>query len=149
MLANGTTAAKWWTVPPVEPQLKLYIFNYTNTERWLEGLDEKLTVKELGPYVYSEKFEKVNVTFNANKTITYRVSCLLKNTSLQRLMTNKKKQEHRTYKFMPEVSAGMQHDRVVFPNMVLISAIKQMENANMLTKMTFTVVAQNSKIFKV
>lgn len=30
-------------------------------------------VKQLGPYVYKESVEKINVVFNANKTISYRV----------------------------------------------------------------------------
>lgn len=73
MLANGTKAVHWWRDPPVNPHFNLHIFNYTNADRWLEGLDEKLHVEDLGPYVYKEKFEKVNVVFNSNKTISYQV----------------------------------------------------------------------------
>lgn len=40
----------------------------------MKGLDKKLKVQDLGPYTYIEKFEKVNVTFNKNHTISYRVS---------------------------------------------------------------------------
>lgn len=65
---------KWWKTPPLDPELRIHLFNYTNADRYLKGLDTKLKVEDLGPYVYIEKFEKVNVTFNDNYTISYRVS---------------------------------------------------------------------------
>ncbi len=40
----------------------------------MRGDDKKLIVEDLGPYTYMEKFEKVNVTFHKNHTISYRVS---------------------------------------------------------------------------
>lgn len=73
VLAEGTKAAQWWEVPPIDPLLRVHIFNYTNTERWLRRQDDKLIVKDLGPYVYRERYEKVNVVFNPNGTISYRV----------------------------------------------------------------------------
>lgn len=73
-LAQGSQAAKWWEHPPVSPLMSVHIFNYTNVERWKQGLDEKLHVADIGPYVYRETVNKVNVVFNANHTISYRVS---------------------------------------------------------------------------
>lgn len=65
---------KWWKTPPLDPELRIHLFNYTNADRYLRGEDKKLKVEDLGPYVYKEKFEKVNVTFNNNHTISYQVS---------------------------------------------------------------------------
>lgn len=74
ILSKNSTAADYWIKPPVDPELRIHLFNYTNADRYLNGLDTKLKVEDLGPYVYIEKLEKVNVTFNVNHTITYRVS---------------------------------------------------------------------------
>lgn len=76
MLIDNTTAVKWWRNPPLDPHIKVHVFNYTNTDRFLKGLDKKLVVEDLGPYVYVEKFEKVDVKFNKNYTISYRVKLL-------------------------------------------------------------------------
>lgn len=40
----------------------------------MKGEDKVLKVKDLGPYTYIEQYEKVDVTFNENYTISYRVS---------------------------------------------------------------------------
>ena len=53
-----------WKNPPVQPILSVYLFNYTNTELWLDGTDEKLIVEEVGPYCYQEVWQKKNVKFN-------------------------------------------------------------------------------------
>ena len=50
-----------WKNPPVQPILSVYLFNYTNTELWLDGTDEKLIVEEVGPYCYQEVWQKKNV----------------------------------------------------------------------------------------
>ena len=47
------------------------MFNVTNLEAFKRGLDTKLKVSEVGPYVYQEILENHNVTFNANNTVTY------------------------------------------------------------------------------
>ena len=39
-----------WIDPPVEPKLKIYIFNFTNPEEFLQGAKPDLV--ELGPYVF-------------------------------------------------------------------------------------------------
>lgn len=40
-----------WLTPPILPLLKIYVFNITNPEQVLSGLDP--VTEELGPYVYS------------------------------------------------------------------------------------------------
>ena len=43
---------EWWADPPDEVKLRTYVFNVTNHERFLQGLDDKLNVEEIGPVVY-------------------------------------------------------------------------------------------------
>ena len=53
-----------WKNPPVQPILSLYLFNYTNVDSWLKGLDKQLKVEEVGPYCYQEIWQKQNVEFH-------------------------------------------------------------------------------------
>lgn len=73
VLAKNSTAYKYFINPPLNPQLRVHIFNYTNAERFLEGKDKKLILKDVGPYVYTERTQKVDVVYNDNNTISYRV----------------------------------------------------------------------------
>lgn len=49
-----------WKTPEAHVYLKVYIFNVTNRDDFLAGIDEKLRFQEVGPYVYRCV---LNVTF--------------------------------------------------------------------------------------
>ena len=70
-LKEGNKAFDWWRAPPVSPQMHVYIYNVTNADEFLNN-GEKPALQELGPYVYIETWEKVDVTFNKNDTVSYR-----------------------------------------------------------------------------
>ena len=53
-----------WRHPPVNPNMKIYLFNLTNVDAWLNGSDAKLRVEEVGPWVYRETWMKKNITFH-------------------------------------------------------------------------------------
>lgn len=72
MLQDGGRTYKWWKQPPVIPQMRVYIYNVTNADEFLNN-GEKPALHELGPYTYFETWEKVNLKFNPNGTITYNV----------------------------------------------------------------------------
>ena len=55
---------KLWQDPPVQPELRVYLFNLTNIDDWMNGSVEKLHVEEVGPYVYQEIWTKKNITFH-------------------------------------------------------------------------------------
>ena len=44
-------ATSLWIDPPVNPRLKIYVFNFTNPDEFLTGAKPKF--EELGPYVFS------------------------------------------------------------------------------------------------
>lgn len=50
-LREGSQAFGWWKSPPVMPQMKVYIYNVTNADEFLNN-GSKPIVEELGPYVY-------------------------------------------------------------------------------------------------
>jgi hypothetical protein len=51
ILRDGSQTFGWWRKPPVTPLIKVYVYNVTNAEAFLnEG--QKPVLDELGPYVY-------------------------------------------------------------------------------------------------
>ncbi|KAF5284609.1 hypothetical protein FQA39_LY16967 [Lamprigera yunnana] len=108
MLKNGTQAFGWWAKPPVIPIMSIYIYNVTNANDFLNN-GTKPIVDELGPYVYTESWERKNIQFNDNNTVTY---------NLQKI-----------YIFSEELSAGSEDDVIVVPNIPMLSATSQSKHA--------------------
>jgi len=55
-----------WSKPSLPIYMKFHFFNVTNVEEVMKG--EKPIVNQLGPYVYREQREKVNIEFNPDNT---------------------------------------------------------------------------------
>ena len=51
-LGEGGEIFELWRLPPVDLYLKVYLFNVTNHEEYMAGIDKKLKFQEVGPYVY-------------------------------------------------------------------------------------------------
>lgn len=68
-VAEDSESYDLWRTTPFPLILKLYLFNLTNPEQFKRGA--KPVLQECGPYVWREYHEKMNVTFNANSTVTY------------------------------------------------------------------------------
>lgn len=59
--------------PKYDTLLKVHIFNYTNILSYLAGKDDRIHLKDIGPLTYKEHTTKVNVVYNNNYTVTFRV----------------------------------------------------------------------------
>ncbi|PNF42501.1 hypothetical protein B7P43_G08759 [Cryptotermes secundus] len=81
--------------------MNFYLFNWTNHDQLFENNYTPEFV-ELGPYSYTEVYEKVNLTWNANHTVTY--------------------QRIRKWYFDAENSNGSLDDTVVMLNIVPVSS---------------------------
>lgn len=51
-LRQGGQTFGWWSKPPVTPVMRLYIYNVTNADEFLNN-GSKPILDELGPYVYT------------------------------------------------------------------------------------------------
>lgn len=71
-IREGGLSYKWWKQPPVTPRLQIYIYNVTNADEFLNN-GEKPDLQELGPYVYLQRWEKTDIKFNDNGTVTYKI----------------------------------------------------------------------------
>lgn len=64
---------EWWMESPIQPLLKMYIFNYSNIDDYLlNPRNKKIKVEQVGPYVYKEFGTRVNLKFDEQK-ITFNV----------------------------------------------------------------------------
>ncbi|CAG4949326.1 unnamed protein product, partial [Parnassius apollo] len=99
VLRPGSMTFEWWARPPVRPFVHVYVYNVTNADEFLNN-GSKPILDELGPYVYSEEWEKVNITDNENGTLSFHYK--------------------RTYTFQPELSSGLDDDAVVVPNIPML-----------------------------
>ncbi|RZC37476.1 scavenger receptor protein [Asbolus verrucosus] len=114
-IVEGSESYNMWAKPSPKPLLNVYIFNYTNVPEFESGDDEKLNVKELGPYVYEVAMERINAQFNGSQ-VSY--------------------QEQRVYKFMPELSkVRRQNDRVIVPNVPLFTAAALNKHSSYFTRL--------------
>ncbi|GBP75275.1 Scavenger receptor class B member 1 [Eumeta japonica] len=100
VLRPGSMTFEWWAHPPVRPFINVYVYNVTNADEFLNN-GSKPVLQELGPYVYSQEWEKVNITDNENGTLSFRY--------------------HRSYTFVPELSRGnSDDDAVIVPNIPML-----------------------------
>ncbi|KAF2883403.1 hypothetical protein ILUMI_22766 [Ignelater luminosus] len=108
VLRDGSQAFGWWAKPPVIPMISVYVYNVTNADEFLNN-GSKPVVEELGPYVYMETWERKNIVFNENGTVTF---------NMQKI-----------YKFNETLSSGLEDDVVVVPNIPMLSATSQSKHA--------------------
>ncbi|XP_017779230.1 PREDICTED: scavenger receptor class B member 1 isoform X2 [Nicrophorus vespilloides] len=102
-LWNGSLSFQYWQKPGVIRLTKVYIFNMTNPETFLSQ-GEKPRLQEIGPFVYREDMEKVNIKFHDNGTVTF--------------------QHKKILQFVPEMSVN-KHEKLTVPNIPLLSLSTQ------------------------
>ncbi|XP_016915268.2 scavenger receptor class B member 1 [Apis cerana] len=102
-LWNGSLSFQYWQKPGVVRLTKVYIFNMTNVENFLQ-YNEKPKLQEIGPFVYKEDMEKVNIVFHNNGTVSY--------------------QHKKILNFVPELSKDKDL-KVMVPNIPLLTLSTQ------------------------
>lgn len=107
---NEFITAKWID-PPVLPKLKLYVFNFTNSDEFLKNSNVKPKLQELGPYVFQELWFKDNIKWkNDDNLIEYN--------------------QVKSFKFLPSESNGKLRDQVTVPNIPMIAALNAMKDGS-------------------
>ncbi|XP_050668713.1 protein croquemort-like [Leptidea sinapis] len=71
ILTETSTSFGIWREIPIPMYLECYMFNITNVEEILAGKAAKISVQEVGPYVYRETHTKVDIEWNDNSTVTF------------------------------------------------------------------------------
>jgi len=71
-LAPNTRAYEAWKQPPIPLSFDIYLYNWTNPDE-INNSSVKPVLQQLGPYRFTEKPDKVDITWNpANSTVSYR-----------------------------------------------------------------------------
>ena len=106
-LAPGTLFTSVWTDVPMTPKIEVWVFNVTNHEAYLAGREEKLSVVEIGPFVYHALQTKdIKGYSEDSEEITFKS------------MTS--------YSFLPEESVADEHQiRIIVPNIVLFAGMSR------------------------
>ncbi|XP_023946681.2 lysosome membrane protein 2 [Bicyclus anynana] len=119
----------WWADPPDEVKMRAYVFNVTNHERFLLGLDDKMHVEEIGPIVYLEKLKHSNMRFNENSTLTY---------TAERFLI-----------YLPDHNTIDLNQTLVVPNLAILGLSSYLHKANYFVRsgLKFLVKTHGSKFF--
>ncbi|XP_020814473.1 lysosome membrane protein 2-like isoform X1 [Drosophila serrata] len=122
-LWNDTLSYHYWQRPGVIRLTKLYIYNVTNPDGFLSG--EKPKLQEVGPFVYREDMQKVNVKFHENNyTVSY--------------------QHKKILQFVPELSID-KDTPIVTPNIPLLTLTSLSPKLGYLLSKTISVVITAAK----
>ncbi|KAH8345862.1 hypothetical protein KR067_007776 [Drosophila pandora] len=122
-LWNDTLSYHYWQRPGVIRLTKLYIYNVTNPDGFLSG--EKPKLQEVGPFVYREDMQKVNVKFDENNyTVSY--------------------QHKKILQFVPELSID-KDTPIVTPNIPLLTLTSLSPKLGYLLSKTISVVVSAAK----
>ena len=104
-MTKSSMMTSLWVEPPFNPRLHVYVYNVTNHEAFLSGLDNKIRVEEIGPYVYEAPQRRKIIHYNKDQSaVTY--------------------QSRIDYKFLLDqsgVGLNDQFDRIIFPNLLMMT----------------------------
>lgn len=110
-MKDGSYLYKMWKSPPIKLYIKIFMFNITNSERFVKGQDKKLKVTEVGPYTYSETVTNEDIVWNPNNTISFTPS--------------------RSVQFEPDMSIGdPEKDVIIVPNIPLLGIASMLHNSS-------------------
>ncbi|CAH1132062.1 unnamed protein product [Ceutorhynchus assimilis] len=99
-MIRGTPPYTFWADPPDNLLAKVYIFNVTNSQQFLDGTEDFIHLQEIGPIIYREKFTHTNIVFNNNSTLTYTVT--------------------RTLEYLPERNTIDLNSTITAPNLAVL-----------------------------
>ncbi|KAM7356549.1 scavenger receptor class B member debris buster isoform 1-T2 [Cochliomyia hominivorax] len=121
-LWNDTLSYHYWQRPGVIRLTKVYIYNVTNPDGFLQG--EKPKLQEVGPFVYREDMQKVNVKFHDNFTVSY--------------------QHKKILEFVPELSID-KNTQIITPNIPLLTLTSLSPKLGYVLSKTISVILTAAK----
>lgn len=70
-LSADSKSYKMWVETPLPMFLDIHLFNWTNAAQFAKNPKLKPSFQEIGPFVYREVHDRVNITWNDNGTVSY------------------------------------------------------------------------------
>ncbi|XP_065369567.1 scavenger receptor class B member 1 [Calliphora vicina] len=120
--------ANWITSP--YGRLKVYLFNVTNSEEFLNGTDTRIKFEQVGPIVYKLKGHN-EIVHQSHDTLTYR------------------KIRYGETAFDPESSCSpdILNQTIILPNLVLLGAAAKLHDWVFLVRHAFNAITINESVF--
>lgn len=116
-----------WKQPTVPVETRVYIFNYTNVDKFLSGEDDKLDLQEIGPIIYHKYVKQSNLEFLEDSTMTY-------TTTFDMV-------------FPEELNIpGILNKTIIVPNTIILT-MATMANNNLLMKLPMNIVLHMESLF--
>lgn len=116
-----------WRQPTVPVTTKVYLFNYTNIDKFMSGQDENLHVQEIGPIIYQKYLKQENVLFNVDSTMSYTTTF------------------HLEYPEQLNIP-GILNKTIIVPNIILFT-MATLANGNFLMKLPMNIVLNKESLF--
>lgn len=107
---------EYWKTPPIPIYAKFYLFNITNHEDY-PWTTVKPRLQEVGPYVYQEHRDKVDLQWHENNTVSYRQLV--------------------SFTFESHLSIGSEDDVIFTINSPLVLATDYVKSSNFMLKFMF------------
>ncbi|KAF2901036.1 hypothetical protein ILUMI_05148, partial [Ignelater luminosus] len=117
VLSPNSLIYEFWRKPPVIVKTHFYFFNWTNPEEIFNSTS-KPKFEQVGPYIFKVETEKVNITWNKNHTVTFRM--------------------FQQYYFDEENSKGKLSDMITTLNTVTVSAAHKLRYESYFKKKGFS-----------
>ena len=77
-LTPGSKMLHMWSNPPVDPVMRVYIYNFTNLPQYLAGESPAPEVSEVGPFTYGATHEKRVEGWDRDRgTVTFRTRSVM------------------------------------------------------------------------
>jgi len=112
VLSNTSETFFLWENPPITPHFKVYFLNLTNPDEVFNGIS-KPRLQEVGPYTYTQKWIKQNISWHDNGTISFKT--------------------RKVFTYQPEMSCRTcrdTEDRITTLNVPVLSAYHQMRDSS-------------------
>ncbi|KDR20475.1 Scavenger receptor class B member 1 [Zootermopsis nevadensis] len=121
-MRKGFPAFEWWADPPQEVLVRMYVFNVTNYDEFMNGSQTKIHLQEVGPYIFREKIEHKDIRLNENGTLTY--------TTKRRAV------------FEPDLNTLSLNASLNVPNLALLGMTSYLSGASFFVKFAFNLVVR-------
>ena len=104
---NINEEKKSFIFPPIKPLLEVYLYHVLNPDEFLRNITATPKLAQIGPFVYSQKFERTEPNWNIkNQTIKYGV--------------------RKTYFFHEDLSVANEDLKITTLNLPVLSSLAQM-----------------------
>lgn len=125
----GLPPYELWRNPPVSVLISVTLYNVTNAIEFLDGIDDRLKLQEVGPIVFAETMHQKDIVHHyENSTMSFTTE--------------------RSVKYLPEQNdPGILNKSMIVVNPTLLGLAAYLHDSNFLQKFAFRMISSNDDVF--